>query len=69
LEWVIVATRTAEVIVYSCDNCGHEETVDIDGDLPPGFVGEVWGDVEKSSWYACKVSCIKKAVINALENI
>lgn len=58
---------------FQCGGCGKVEIVPLGEEVPLGFHGTViehatmgggWG----GEWYACKPSCIRKAVEGACED-
>lgn len=59
------------VKLFTCDGCGAQKYSEPDGEAPYGYHGNVMLINERGgngdSWYACRKSCIQKAVIVASE--
>ena len=66
-----MATEEIKAIQYTCDGCGSINIV-VDSMEILGYTGSVLWQYETgghaAEWYACKPTCIKNAVTNALRN-
>lgn len=59
-----------EALEYTCDGCGSIQIVQDEMEIL-GYTGQVFWQYEAgghgAAWYACKITCIKNAVVNALK--
>lgn len=58
---------------WTCDGCGKPAITTEAGEQPDGFHGEAyeqesWGVQCVATWWACTRSCIRPAVLGALEH-
>lgn len=67
-----MATVKVEMTLTTCDGCGKEFIQEADPIEPIlGYYGDVMHHYGSgghgADWFACRESCIKKAVVNALD--